>query len=229
MSNPLELNDVDVVITVKHDSTRAPNKNIKAFYKDKSLLDIKLMQLLRIFKQHQITIIGNHSIFDRYANQYGVRYNELPEATKSIEHMMKAVLESTKQNHLIRACVTTPFLDHTVLLQMWEHYQKHQKEYDSCCAVEKIQTHMLGYTGNRLNYGLGIEYLMSQEIEPIYCVKSGIFIFNRETAKRLRYFIGNKPFLYECQTLQSMDINDNEDFNQAQILTQIPSFQKYID
>ncbi len=220
--------NLEVVITVKYNSERASYKNIKTFHAGKSLLDIKLIQLLKIFNNNQITILGNSTLFAKYADQYQVTFSKIKDSN-SIEDMIDSILASTKSDNIIRACVTTPFLNEKTILNMWEIYLNHKDQYDSCVCVEKIQTHMLSQHGNRLNYGLGLDYLMSQEIEPVFCVKSGIFIFNRKTSQRLHYFIGNRPYLYECSALQSIDINNEEDFTQAQLLLSVPELKKCIE
>lgn len=220
--------NVEVIVTVKYNSERASYKNIKTFYAEKSLVDIKLVQLLKIFNNNQITILGNDNIFAKYADQYQVTFSKIKDSN-SIEDMVDAILASTKTENIIRACVTTPFLNEEIVLSMWRIYQNQKQKYDSCVCVEKIQTHMLSQHGNRLNYGLGLDYLMSQEIEPVFCVKSGVFIFNRKTAQRLHYFIGNRPYLYECSALQSIDINHESDFTQAQLLLNVPELRKCIE
>jgi len=219
---------VDVIVTVKHNSSRTANKNTREFFSGKSLLDIKLEQLLKILNNEQIILLANHEDLIEYANKYSVRFvhNQSDEPGAALSD---AILVHTSSDDIIRACVTTPFLDERVLLDMWVRYTKDKDRHDSCVSVEKIQSHLLSEHGKRLNYGLGFDYLMSQELEPMYSIKSGFFIFNRAIASRIHYFIGNHPLLYECGLLESLDINYPDEFLQAQYLLNIPEFRARVE
>ncbi len=224
----LKNTNVDVIVTVKHHSTRVVDKNTREFFSGKSLLDIKLQQLLKVVDPQQIILLCDSEYFVNYSKKYGVRLVCEQEHAPGAP-LTDAILKCTQSEDIIRACVTTPFLDDKVLLSMWQRYVENKHQYDSCVSVEKIQCHLLSQHGHRLNYGLGFDYLMSQELEPIYSIKFGLFIMNRSIASRVHYFVGNRPLLYECNTLQSFDINYPDEFKQAQQLLHIPEFRVCVE
>lgn len=84
-----------------------------------------------------------------------------------------------------------------------------QEGYDSALSVKRVQT-FCWYKGKPLNYNLD-DVVRTQDIEPIYIETSGFYIFTKKLIKRNRR-IGNKPWMQEVNTVESIDIDEEEDY-----------------
>jgi len=84
-----------------------------------------------------------------------------------------------------------------------------QEGYDSTFSVKQVQT-FCWYKGKPLNYKLD-DVVRTQDIEPIYIETSGFYIFPKKLIKQNRR-IGDKPWMQEVDTVEAIDIDEEEDF-----------------
>jgi CMP-N-acetylneuraminic acid synthetase len=89
-------------------------------------------------------------------------------------------------------------------------------EYDSAFSAKKIQT-FVWYKGQTLNYDLN-DVPRTQDIEPIYYETSSFFIFRKEIFTKHGRRIGFKPYIQEVDNIESVDIDEPDDFAFASLL-----------
>ena len=88
--------------------------------------------------------------------------------------------------------------------------------HDSAFSAQKIQT-FTWYNGNPLNYSLK-DVPRTQTIEPVYVETSAFYIFRREVWTELNQRIGNNPYMALTDTIESVDIDNPEDFEFASVI-----------
>lgn len=85
--------------------------------------------------------------------------------------------------------------------------------YDSAFSAVALQDYMW-MNGKPLNYDMK-NIVRTQDLEPIYMETGSFFIFRKEVFTELGQRIGNKPYIYEINQFEAVDIDTAEDFEFA--------------
>lgn len=88
--------------------------------------------------------------------------------------------------------------------------------YDSAFSAVVLQDY-LWKNGRPLNYDMK-NIVRTQDLEPIYMETGAFFIFRKEVFTELGQRIGNKPYIYEIDQFEAVDIDTAEDFSFAEVV-----------
>ena len=89
-------------------------------------------------------------------------------------------------------------------------------KYDSAFSAERVQT-FAWWEGKPLNYSL--EHVpRTQDLEPVYVETSAFFIFQRDVWRTLHRRIGERPYTAVTDRIESMDIDNPDDFLLAEAI-----------
>lgn len=83
-------------------------------------------------------------------------------------------------------------------------------EYDSSFAAKKLQD-FLWKDGTPFNYELN-NIPRTQDLPPLFEETSGFYIYKKSVMSELNRRIGEKPFIVEVSEIESVDIDEPEDF-----------------
>lgn len=83
-------------------------------------------------------------------------------------------------------------------------------EYDSSFAAKKLQD-FLWKDGKPFNYELE-NIPRTQDLPPLFEETSGFYIYKSDVMTKLNRRIGNKPYIVEVGEIESVDIDEPEDF-----------------
>ena len=99
-------------------------------------------------------------------------------------------------------------------------------EYDSAFSAVKFQDYFW-VNGKPMNYDMK-NVVRTQDLDPIYMETGAFFIFRKEVFTQLGQRIGEKPYIYEIDQFEAVDIDTAEDFEfaKAVALYQSQSEQK---
>lgn len=86
-------------------------------------------------------------------------------------------------------------------------------EYDSAFSAVMLQDYMWK-DGRPFNYDMK-NIVRTQDLDPIYMETGAFFIFRKEVFTELGQRIGNKPYIYEIDQFEAVDIDTAEDFEFA--------------
>ena len=89
-------------------------------------------------------------------------------------------------------------------------------EYDSAFSAERVQT-FAWWQGKPLNYSLE-RIPRTQDLEAVYVETSAFFIFRREVWLDKHRRIGDKPYTAVTDRIESMDIDNPDDFKLAEAI-----------
>lgn len=209
-------------------SQRIPDKNIKDFAGiTGGLLKIKLEQLLSCSKIDQVIISSNDERILDFAGKLkdsrlllDVRPEHLGQSTTTTDELICYVPNIIKEGEVLWTHVTSPFINEEDYNKIIECYYKQiDNGYDSLMTVLKLQ----GFIWNKntpISYERqdNLNWPMTQNIEPLYEVDSGVFISSIKNYKKYSDRIGLTPYLYEQEKLKSVDIDWPEDFSFAEEL-----------
>ena len=87
-------------------------------------------------------------------------------------------------------------------------------EYDSAFSAVVLQDYMW-MNGRPFNYDMK-NIVRTQDLEPIYMETGAFFIFRKEVYTKLGQRIGDKPYIYEIDQFEAVDIDTAEDFQFAE-------------
>lgn len=90
--------------------------------------------------------------------------------------------------------------------------------YDSAFSAQRIQT-FAWYQGSPLNYDIN-DVPRTQDIEPVYVETSAFFIFKKEVFTEHHRRIGFHPMLCETDGIETIDIDEPEDYEFAKIVAE---------
>lgn len=86
-------------------------------------------------------------------------------------------------------------------------------EYDSAFSATVLQDY-LWKDGKPFNYDMK-NIVRTQDLDPIYMETGAFFIFRKEVFKQLGQRIGEKPYMFEIDQFEAVDIDTAEDFEFA--------------
>lgn len=114
----------------------------------------------------------------------------------------------------ILAHATSPFIRTSTIEQAVAKVAS--GEHDSAFSAERIQT-FTWWQGKPLNYSLE-NIPRTQELEPIYVETSAFFVFEREVWTEQHRRIGDKPYIAVTDRIESIDIDNPDDFTLAEAI-----------
>lgn len=113
---------------------------------------------------------------------------------------------------------TNPFLSPETIRGAVAAYRQavEQGSADSLFTVDKIQTRFYRADGTPINHDPD-NLVRTQDLEPWFEENSNLYIFNRSSFASTGARIGKKPMLYEGPRIESIDIDDQADWDFALI------------
>jgi N-acylneuraminate cytidylyltransferase len=211
---------------MKGHSERVPDKNIRDFcgkplyhHIAQTLLASQYISEVVINTDSEKITLDAQNNFDR------VRVIERPENIRGDFVEMNTIigydLSQCKGDHFLQTHSTNPLLRTKTIDRAVEAYFENLGKYDSLFSVTRWQTRFYFKDGSAVNHNPS-ELLRTQDQPPLYEENSNIYIFSKESftsAGNKR--IGLKPFLFEIDRLEAVDIDEETDFILAETLYRI--------
>ena len=200
-------------VPIKLNSQRLKNKNILNI-KNRPLSWHIFETLLDVIEIDEIYISCSSKSILEYVpkglNLYQ-RSSYLDTDETLIDDVINDFVQNIYSDIYILAHTTSPFLKkdsiQNALLKVINN------ENDSALSVKKIQS-FVWYRNVPLNYQLN-RIPKTQDLEPVYVETSGFFIFTRDSYLKNNSRIGNTPFFQELSHIESIDIDDEDDYKFA--------------
>lgn len=199
------------VVPMKLNNQRLPQKNTKRFTNGKPLCYYILSTLLTIKEIDEVYVYcSNEEIL-----------NFIPEGVKFLKRSESLDMNTTKMNEVLNSFANDVAADVYVMTHTTAPFISAQSitkglravisgEYDSSFSVKKIQD-FLWENGKPYNYALE-NIPRTQDLPCLFQETSGFYIYKANIIKELNRRIGNNPFLVEVGEIESVDIDELEDF-----------------
>lgn len=124
------------------------------------------------------------------------------------------VCEHTSYEHILWACVTSPFITANIYQRAVALYIEKLKEgYDSLVTVQKMQRYLFDNNGT-LNFRIS-ELKPIEKLPELYIFTNGISLAPRLKMKQWGYTSGTKAYKMILNKLESVDICDVFDYECA--------------
>jgi len=115
---------------------------------------------------------------------------------------------------------TNPFLRAETIESALECWREVRHIHDSLFAVTRIQARLWDSTARPVNHNPWL-LLRTQDLPPLFLENSNFYIFSAELIRSSRRRIGDRPRLFEIPPLESIDIDDQEGFEFAEMVMRL--------
>ena len=203
-------------------SERVRNKNTRQFAGvEGGLLKIKLNQLVKCELIDLIVLSTDDQEVIAVSNQFEdkirieIRPAELATSETKTDDLIRHVSTIISAPYILWTHVTSPFTDENLYTRAITDYFRVLKSgtNDSLMSVAPIRVHVWDKLGHPVNYNRReVKWPRSQQVEPLFEVNSAIFINSRGNYIKYEDRIGLKPYLFEMDQTESLDIDYEDDF-----------------
>lgn len=205
---------IAAIVPMKLNNRRLPNKNTKSFTNGRPLCHYILTTLRTLKLVDEVYVYCSSEEIKEYLPE-GVFFLKRPAGMDSDSTQMNQILlnfaDEVPADIYVMTHTTAPFIRAESIKKGMEAVLSGQ--YDSAFAVKKLQD-FLWKDGTPLNYELD-HIPRTQDLPVFYEETSGFYIYRRDVMKKLNRRIGDKPFLVEVGEIESIDIDEPEDFQIA--------------
>ncbi len=199
------------IVPMKLNNRRLPQKNTKLFTNGKPLCYYILSTLLSVEGVDDVYVYCSNSAIQDYIPdkvKYLQRSTLLDQDTTSMTEVLTCFTKEVPADVYVMTHTTAPFIKKDSIEKGLLAVKS--GEYDSAFAAKKLQD-FLWKDGKPFNYDLA-NIPRTQDLQPIYEETSGFYIYQHDVMDKLHRRIGDKPFIVEVGEIESVDIDEPEDF-----------------
>jgi len=199
------------VVPMKLNNRRLPQKNTTPFTNGKPLCHYILSTLLAIDGIDEVYVYCSNENIQEF----------IPDGVNYLKRSETLDQDDTKMNEILQCFANEVFADIYVMTHTTAPFISKDSiekglgavkngKYDSSFSVKKIQE-FLWKDGVPFNYELG-KIPRTQDLPTLYGETSGFYIYGNEVMTKLNRRIGEKPYMVEVGEIESIDIDESEDF-----------------
>jgi CMP-N-acetylneuraminic acid synthetase len=213
-----DANKIVAVVPVREGSSRIKDKNFVPFGGHPTLVHNKIDHLKRAGCFDHIYISSDSQRAREIAKETGVEFLDrdpvMCTSKPRWDEVVVSILNTVPGDpHIAWAMVTSPLF--TRYGEAVDAYVSKQGVHDSLVGVKQIKEYLIDEAGRPLFYSFGAWHPYSDEIKPLYAINDTIFIAKKSDQVHWRYWIGRTPFLFQCEPVESIDVNFPEDLEMA--------------
>jgi len=217
------------LVPMRHHSQRVPGKN----YRDlagKPLYQHIIETLLAVPAVNEIVVdTDSDPVIDGLRRNFPqVKIIDRPEHLRADDMPMNEILihdtEQYPADFYLQTHSTNPLLKAETISDAIQAFKNNYPELDSLFSVTRWQSRFYDRDGNAVNHNPR-ELIQTQGLPPMYEENSCIYIFNRANLIAKRHRISDKPLMFEIPRLEAVDIDEESDFQIANILMRLRNTQ----
>ena len=203
-------------VPIRLNSQRVEGKNLRLLG-GRPLMTYLLDSLIQAENIDEVYVYCSNLSIVEYLPE-GVKFLQRDERLDSNttlgQEIYDAFTQQVEADIYILAHTTSPFIKTSTIEDAVKKVQS--GEYDSAFSAEKIQT-FTWWQGEPLNYTFE-RVPRTQDLEPVYVETSAFFIFRKELWREHHRRIGFKPYTAVTDRIESMDIDNPDDFLLAEAI-----------
>lgn len=202
---------VVAVVPMKLNNRRLPQKNTKCFTNGKPLCYYILSTLLKIKQIDEVYVYCSNPEIKEFIPE-GVKYlkrsESLDQDTTKMNEVLQSFAKDVYADVYVMTHTTAPFISVESIKKGIDAVVNNG--YDSSFAAKKLQD-FLWKDGVPFNYDLA-NIPRTQDLDPLYEETSGFYIYKNEVMTNYNRRIGNNSYIVEIGEIESIDIDEAEDF-----------------
>ena len=202
------------IVPMKLNNRRLPQKNTKCFTNGKPLCYYILSTLLKVDGIDEVYVYCSNPDIKEFIPdrvKYLERSESLDQDTTKMNEVLQCFAKDIEADIYVMTHTTAPFISSESIKKGLDAVKS--GNYDSSFAAKKLQD-FLWKDGKPFNYALDC-IPRTQDLAPLYEETSGFYIYKREVMTDLNRRIGDKPYIVEVGEIESVDIDEPEDFEIA--------------
>lgn len=203
-------------VPIRLNSQRIEGKNLRELG-GRPLMSYLLKTLVQVENIDEVYLYCSNPDIQQYLPE-GVKFLQRDERLDSNttlgEEIYDAFTSEVDADIYILAHATSPFIRTATIADAVARVES--GEYDSAFSAERVQT-FAWWDGKPLNYSLD-RVPRTQDLEPVYVETSAFFVFEREVWRSKRRRIGDRPYMAVTDRIESMDIDNPDDFLLAEAI-----------
>jgi len=224
---------VVALLPMKASSERVTGKNFRDF-SGKPLFRWILDTLLEVEEIDQVIIntdarhiLAEKGLVDTGRIMIRDRKPEICGDLVSMNIVLADDLENVDADIYLMTHTTNPLMSADTIRGALKVFQEAQAagKADSLFTVDKVQTRFYREDCSAVNHDPD-KLIRTQDLEPWFEENSNLYIFTRDSFDRTSARIGKHPAMYEGPRFESIDIDDQEDWNFAVVAAQYLREQK---
>ncbi len=210
------------LVPMRHHSQRVPGKN----YRDlagKPLYQHIIETLLAVPEIDEIVVdTDSDPVMNGLQKDFPqVKIIDRPEHLRADDMPMNEILIHDTglypADYYLQTHSTNPLLKAGTISRAIQLLLTNYPKQDSLFSVTRWQTRFYDKDGNAVNHNPR-ELIQTQDLPPVYEENSCIYIFTRENLIAKRHRISDHPLMFEIPRLEAVDIDEESDFQIANIL-----------
>lgn len=212
------------LVPMRHHSQRVPGKNYRPLA-GKPLFHHILETLLAVSEIDTVIVdTDSEPVMDGVRRIFPtVNLIARPEHLRADDVPMNDILlydtAQVQADFYLQTHSTNPLLKAETISRGIQTFFTNLPTYDSLFSVTRLQTRLYWQDGRAINHN-PLELLQTQDLPPVYEENSCIYLFTRENLERKKHRIGDTPLMFETPRLEAVDIDEEADFQLADLLMQ---------
>ncbi len=199
------------VVPIKLNSRRLPQKNIKSFRNGKPLCSYIFETLCDVEMIDGVYTYCSDERIKEYipsSVKYLKRSNKLDQDSTKMNEVLMSFARDVDADIYVMTHTTAPFITKESIIKGIKAVT--EDNYDSSFAAKKLQD-FIWKDGKPFNYSLD-KIPRTQDLPALFEETSGFYIYKRYVITDLGRRIGNNPYIVEVGEIESIDIDEEEDF-----------------
>jgi CMP-N-acetylneuraminic acid synthetase len=216
------MNRIAALVPMRHHSQRVPGKNYRLL-DGKPLYQHIIETLLNVPAINEVVVdTDSEIIMDGLLKEFPqVRRLPRPAHLQADDIPMNDILlydtSQVPADFYLQTHSTNPLLRAVTISNAIRKFLTDYPRYDSLFSVTRLQTRLYDKDGKALNHNPR-ELLQTQDLPPVYEENSCIYIFTRQNLLKRQHRIGENPCLYEVDSAEAWDIDEELDFELVDFL-----------
>ncbi len=218
----MKFDNLGILVPVRLGSQRIKNKVLVPFYREYSLLEWKIRQLLEVVHRQQIIISTSDLVLKKVARKYKVLVHNRDEYLSrgheaSFSEVITGIVKDLDFKYIAWVTAVVPLMSPLEYENAFKEYMFNcveERKFDSLVGVNLLKEYLWD-EDKPINYCANKNHTISQELPNIYKVTNGIYMRDKESILRDRYLLGPNPFKFKVSKIAGIDIDVQEDFDIA--------------
>ncbi len=216
---------ITAIVPMRHSSERVKGKNYRPF-NGKPLFHYIIETLLSCPSITNVVIDTDSPTITQYAkaNMPSVILLERPAHLRDgnipMNDVLLNIINQVTSDFYLQTHSTNPLLSSDTIEDAIQFFLKNYPIYDSLFGVTRLQTRLWDGLARAVNHNPNI-LLRTQDLPPIYEENSCLYIFTQQILKDKHNRIGNRPYLFEIDRKEAIDIDEEIDFLIAELAYRI--------
>jgi len=216
------MNKVVALLPMRHHSQRVPGKNYRLLA-GKPLFHHILLKLLACPEINQVIVdTDSQPIIDNLKVDFPqVQFLERPNHLRADNISMNEILlydtNQIQADFYIQTHSTNPLLRKETISRAIQTLLNIYPSYDSLFGVTRRQVRLWDQLGRAINHNPAI-LLQTQDLPPVFEENSCLYIFTHQILLDRLNRVGERPLMYEIDSAEALDIDEELDFAIADFL-----------